>query len=192
MYINSLEQSGQVLRRCDLRSQRLSRKRRWPSCRVLCEHRIRQITPDRCSQSTLQRPSMAASTSGSRGPDADPQVELRRLRSCSVGADLACLFATSEADFGDCAWASSVRLAEQGGRESRSPRGTCTGLHRSRWVRFAKTHLRRSALGSFRRNASSAVRLGSFRETGFSMIAIASSWTWLSECGASAGYSSSV
>ena len=38
-------------------STSLSWKPQWPSRRVLCEHRIRQSTPDRCSQSTLQRPS---------------------------------------------------------------------------------------------------------------------------------------
>ena len=37
-------------------AQSLSRKPQRPSRRVLCEHQIRQITPDRCSQSTRQRP----------------------------------------------------------------------------------------------------------------------------------------
>ncbi len=39
------------------RTSSLSRKMRWPSRRVLCEHRNRHATLDRCSQSTLRRPS---------------------------------------------------------------------------------------------------------------------------------------
>ena len=47
--------------RCSSTNESLSRKPHRPSRRVLCEHRIRQSTPDRCSQSTLQRPSETVS-----------------------------------------------------------------------------------------------------------------------------------